>query len=252
MTKDKDFKRLVRRRMQKTDESYTTARSHLLRNDAPAVEGASTRDDGSAGPGTSPPDAASTPPGSDHDLPEGYESLAGMSDEAVRAKTGRDWPGWTRTLDGVGATSMAHRQIAAHLRGLELPAWWAQMVAVGYERIRGLRDVGQRRDGSYEISRSRTLPVPVAELYRAWRDESLRDRWLDRSGLEIRAATEDRSLRIALDDGTRVEVSFDARDEARSTVTVEHRKLPDREHADRAKAFWERRLEALKAFFNGS
>ena len=40
MTEHKSFKRLVRARMEKTGESYTTARARLLRADEPAVAAA--------------------------------------------------------------------------------------------------------------------------------------------------------------------------------------------------------------------
>ena len=88
MTIDKDLKRLVRARMTKTGESYTTARGQVLKKKikpAPKPE----------------PDLA---------------TLAGMSDSAVRAKTGRSWGGWVRALDRVGAAAMKHKDIATLLR----------------------------------------------------------------------------------------------------------------------------------------
>jgi len=36
-------------------------------------------------------------------LPDDYATIAGMSDEAVSAKTGRTWPEWVAVLDGIGA-----------------------------------------------------------------------------------------------------------------------------------------------------
>ena len=47
----------------------------------------------------------------------------------------------------------------------KVPGWWAQTVTVGYERIKGLRAVGQRRDGTFEANKSRTFAVPLARLY---------------------------------------------------------------------------------------
>ncbi len=70
MTSQKDLKRLVRSRMQKTGESYTTARLQLLRKRATSSKTA--------------PERAVRPQPLD-------VSKAGMSDEAVRAKTGKTW-----------------------------------------------------------------------------------------------------------------------------------------------------------------
>jgi len=44
----------------------------------------------------------------------------------------------------------------------------------------------------------------------------------------------------------RVNVTFLAKDESRSTVALEHRRLPDAREADRMKAYWRQRLAALK------
>lgn len=218
MVQNKDFKRLVRTRMAKTGESYTAARAHLLRHE----------------PEARPP------------LPPKYEALAGMSDDTVRARTGRDWPGWVRALDEAGAAGLPHRDIAHHLADEHaLTPWWSQMVTVGYERLRGLRDVGQRRGGAYEISKSKTVPVPVGTLYRAFADPESRSRWLDDPGLTIRNAHENRTLRMRLADETPVEATFVAKGEVRSTVTIQHRSLPDKESADRMRVVWSERLTAL-------
>src|SRR5262249_51166769 len=133
MPKQKDLKRLVRARMQKTGESYTAARRHIIRKAAPTfVEPA-----------------------------KSYAGLAGMSDVSVAKKTGRTWAEWVRLLDKAGAAHKSHREIVEVVSSSGMPDWWAQMVTVGYERIRGLRARGQRRDGSYEATKSRTFAVPI-------------------------------------------------------------------------------------------
>lgn len=215
MPKDKDVKRRVRARMEKTGESYTTARSHLL--------------------GKKP-----------LPIPENYLELAGMSDAAVAAKTGRTWPEWVRALDAIGAVAMEHREIARRVHEETGLDWWSQAVTVAYERIRGLREIGQRRGGGYEASRSRTFGVPVAELYRAFADGRRRRRWLD-AEVTIRRATPDRSVRMTWPDGTRVDVWLVEKGEARSAASVQHGRLPSKEAADAAKAYWGERLDSLKA-----
>ena len=40
---------------------------------------------------------------------------ARVSDEAVRAKTGKAWTEWFAVLDRAGAATLTHREIAAHL-----------------------------------------------------------------------------------------------------------------------------------------
>jgi hypothetical protein len=221
MPANKDFKRLVRGRMQKTGESYTAARSVLRKKPAPRSPAAKPAE----------PDLA---------------RLAGMSDAAVSARTGRTWAGWVEALDGAGAQQWPHRRIAECVhREFKIDDWWGQTVAVGYERIKGLREIGQRRDGTYEASRSRTLPVPVARLYRAFTDARIRNRWLPGVKLIIRKATPSKSVRITWEDETSVEVGLMPKGESRSAVQVSHRKLTHREDIARRKAYWGERLDAL-------
>ena len=53
------------------------------------------------------------------------------------------------------------------------------------------------------------------------------------------------------DDGSRVHVSFDARDEDRTTVSVQHERLADAGIAEATKLAWRERLVALKAYAEG-
>src|SRR6266550_4044322 len=153
MPKQKDLKRIVRSRMEKTGESYTAARLQVIKK-------------------------------KDAD----FAGLAGMSDASVRKATGKTWAEWVRVLDDAGSASKPHRQIARFVRMLGTPDWWSQTVTVGYERIRGLRDKGQRRGGGYEASKSRTFAVPVARLYAAFANARTRGRWL-KTPVDVRSAT---------------------------------------------------------------
>lgn len=220
MPTNKDFKRLVRGRMQKTGESYTTARSHLLKQK---------------------PAAAVDP------TPVDYAKLAGKSDATIKAKTGCTWERWVKALDYAQAHTWPHRVIAAYVhQKYKVPGWWAQTVTVGYERIKGLRAIGQRRDGSFEASKSKTFAVPLARLYRAFNDARTRARWLPGVDLTVRTATREKSMRITWSDRTSVEVGFSRRGTAKSQVQLAHGKLPDPAAAKRVKQFWAERLGALE------
>jgi len=215
MPKHKDLKRKVRSRMHKTGESYTTARMRLV-------------------------EKKQAPPAVDH------AALAGMSDDAVRARTGKGWSEWTAALDAVGAALKPHREIARHLHDVHgVPRWWSQMVTVGYERIRGLREMGQRRGGGYEASKSKTFAVPLTRLYRAFAAPRERARWLAGFDPVVRKATPEKTMRWAWQDGTSVELAFVAKGPAKSQVAIQHRKLAAKADAERMKELWAERLGAL-------
>jgi hypothetical protein len=220
MPTDKDFKRLVRGRMQKTGESYTAARAHLRKSPAAVVRTPIT--------------------------PAEYAKLAGRSDAILKERTGCTWERWVKALDREKAYTWPHRDIATHVREkYKIPGWWAQGVAVGYERIKGLRAVGQRRGGLFEAGKSKTFPVPVARLYDAFSDARKRRRWLPDVDLTIRTATREKSMRITWPDRTSVEVGFMSRGAGKSQVALVHTKLPDRAAVTGKKEYWAERLTEL-------
>ncbi len=226
MPKQKDLKRRVRERMRKTGESYTAARARLVAKRAPA------------GPDAGPP-------------PAEYAAIAEIRDEAVAAKTGHPWAHWVKVLDRAGAAGWPHREIAAHLRDAHgLSAWWSQSVTVGYERIRGLRARGQRRGGTFDVNKSKTLPVPVSTLYRAFQARG-RARWLEGGDLTIRTSTVDRSMRARWTDGTPVDLYFWPKGPAKSQVQLQHRGLPSRARADELRAHWTAQLARLADHVRG-
>lgn len=211
MPKNKDLKRLARSRMKKTGESYTAARAELIKK-------------------------------SKLDLAE----RAGVSDQVVTAKTGRSWEEWVRVLDTRGARSMVHADIAVYLNQEHgVPGWWAQTVTVGYERIRGLRDIGQRRSGEYEAGKSKTLPVPLSKLFHAFTVARVREKWLPGVKWTVRTAIPDKSIRVTWEDGTSVELYFLPKGPEKSLVVIQHRKLRTKAQAAKAKAYWRERLEGL-------
>jgi len=177
-------------------------------------------------------------------------SLAGTSDEAVQGATGRGWAEWVDLLDGMDAPSLEHREIARRLTEEHgVGGWWSQTVTVGYERIRGLRDVGQRRGGSYEVNRSVTVPAGAAELWATIRNEAVRPRWLPDLEVEESSATEGRSIRWKVADGTRVQAWFTSKGDAKSSVQFQHSGLPDAETAEAAREAWGARVAALRSLF---
>jgi hypothetical protein len=76
------------------------------------------------------------------------KKTTGISDNAVRTKTGKTWAEWFSVLDKTGAQKMKHSEIAEPLHAKHAcPPWWSQMVTVGYERARCLREKHQTATG---------------------------------------------------------------------------------------------------------
>ncbi|MEU4643658.1 hypothetical protein [Micromonospora sp. NPDC023814] len=242
MTRDKSFKTRVRARMDKTGESYTTARRQLVARSTAAE-----------------PEPAAAPPEQSKPAPGATSSGTAVqteriSDALLRERTGRGWDEWFVLLDAWDATGRTHTEIARWLVTThEVPGWWAQTLTVGYEQTRGLRAPGQRRGGGFSATGSRTVAVPVRQLFDAFADDALRRRWLPDAEVRVRTATAPRTFRADWGDGsTRLVVGFAAVGETKSRVSVQHEKLTGAEQAAELKAYWRDRLAALKHLLEGA
>jgi hypothetical protein len=168
------------------------------------------------------------------------------SDEAVKAKTGKVWAEWFKILDKAGAKKWPHKEIAAYLREEQkVPAWWSQMVSVGYEQERGIRQKFQKCDGEFSASGSRTMAVPMARAFAAWTDEKLRKLWLPDGKLKITTATPGKYVRGKW--GTsRLSVGFVGRGAAKTQVAVDHGKLASSRECAKMKSYWFAALNRLQ------
>ena len=215
MTQNKTLKRQVRARMSKTGERYTAARRQVLAK-APASEQPPT------------PPVAATP----------------AVDEPLHGPTTRTWSEWVALLDESGAARKPHTEIARWLSTEHgVPGWWTQDITVRYEKHIGRR-VTSQRGKTFSATGSRTVGVPVASAMAAWLDEGIRARWLTDVDLRLRSARTASSVRYKtarfdVNDGEgRIIVSFDPKGDAKTSIAMEHEKLPDAATAARWKAAW--------------
>ena len=183
-------------------------------------------------------------------MPAKQAQFAGVGDEAVRAKTGKGWREWFALLDKAGAQKMAHKDIAQYLYDThKVGGWWSQMITVGYEQAKGLREKHERADGHYDISVSRTLKVPIAKVFAAWQNEKERKKWLGKNGLVIRTTNANKSMRITwVDRKTSLELYFYSKGPAKSQLVVQHSKLLNANATAKMKTYWSKNLDRLKEF----
>lgn len=169
--------------------------------------------------------------------------------DAVRRATGRDRAEWFAALDAWGAPGRPYREIAAWLTGEhELSKWWAQKLVVEYEQERGLRAPGIRRDGTFEVSASKTVGVPVARLFDEFVDSRRRRRWLTDGKMSLQASEPNRSARFGWHDGSsRVTVTFTEKGPNKAAAVVTHQRIAQADEAQDTKERWRQRLVALKS-----
>lgn len=223
MTSNKSFKSGVRARMDKTGESYTAARAHLI-----------------SGPDPTPAAPADPPAGT------GAATIRErVSDARLAEATGRDYQAWFTLLDAWEATTRTHTEIAAWLvQEHDVNGWWAQTVTVAYEQERGLRVPGQKKDG-FATSVGKTVNVPVERLFAAFADTDLRSRWLP---VEVSERTSRPGKRFTADlpEDTRIAVTFQSKGETKSMAGIEHTRIGSAERTNEWKTDWRTWLADLK------
>ena len=222
MTKNESFKRRIRARMAKTGEKYVAARRVLIEQSADRGE-------------------------------RRWASEPDHSDEVIRERTGRGWDEWRELIDSWPGHTEGHAAIAAWLQKQhQIDGWWAQSITVAYEQARGMRAPGQRADGTYSVTASKTIGVPVETLFAAFHDEQMRDDWLGEFEFRVRTARPGKSITADWEDGsTRLSIGFTAKGGSKSQVALVHEKIVDPQHADDLKAFWRERMNLLKALLEG-
>jgi hypothetical protein len=224
MTRQKTFKSRVRSRMSKTGERYAAARSRLMAQSVPDSDEAA---------------AAAAPQAVEAEMP--------FADGTLRQATGRGWDEWLSVLDDWGATDRTHTETARWLmedQGVD--GWWAQSVTVGYERARGLRAKHQT-SGGFSIGATRTVGASAERVSTAFTEPALRAQWLGDAAVRERTSRPGRSARFDwLADGSRVVVDLAAKGPAKTTISVQHERLPDAASAEAMKSYWRDRLSNLK------
>jgi hypothetical protein len=252
MTQQKKLKRAIRARSRKTGESFTGARRHIVQaGRTPAQARAAT---------ATPAPAA----------PQGASKVRKRTGEAgLIKKTGHGYDHWFAVLDTFGAAAKGHTASAAHLaKGHGVPSWHCQMVAVAYERERGLRAMNQSCAGDFQVNVSKVVPASVAEVVDALRSPRRRTRWLESADpalvrpleaalsgprpreVKVRDAALAR-LRYPWDTGA-VEIAIMGKPNGRTSVVASMTKLAGPEEVETRRAQWRVALNGLKEYLGRS
>jgi hypothetical protein len=205
MTRQESFKRRVRDRMSKTGERYGAARRALIEK---------------------------------ADTGRGWVAEPGMSDEKVRAATGKGWDEWCDLIEAWPGHDDGHAAVAEHLHEVHgVPPWWTQMVTVGFERITGRRLPNQMMDGTFTASRSRTVEGDAEAFRSMLLDPDDRLDLFPGSETELRSRPGAKSVRIGIGPGVAL-FTIDPIGDGRVRLTVTHERLPTIDDLEEWRAYW--------------
>ncbi len=194
-----------------------------------------------------------------------------VSEEALRAKTGKSWAEWFEILDGWGASEKGHKLTARYLaESWGVSAWWAQSITVRHEQERGLRVLGQRSEGTFTVAVQRTMRATPEQAYDALTHPDVLSRWFTRSAQadlrvggrysnadgdqgEFLIMDRPQHLRFTWDNpehspNSLVEVVFTEKPDGRVTVRLEHSRIQTQAGYEDMKLGWTWAIDSLKSY----
>jgi hypothetical protein len=170
-----------------------------------------------------------------------------MTDAGIKAKTGHGWDYWFTALDKAGAAKLDHRAITVLLDKKFKPGpWWGQMIAVSYERARGIRAMNQNCSGDFSVNVSKVMPVDLDRLFKSVAEGHRT--WFPKGSFVESSQTKDKYFRGAWGkSGARLEINFYAKGPGKSQIVVQVNKLDGNEAVERERAAWRKAVAKLEA-----
>ncbi|MEI9994077.1 MAG: hypothetical protein WDM91_05755 [Rhizomicrobium sp.] len=169
-----------------------------------------------------------------------------MTDAGIAAKTGHGWDWWFAALDKAGAAKLDHKGITALLDKTFKPGpWWGQMIAVSYERARGIRAANQKCDGEFSVGVTKVLPVGLSELFAAATDPATRKTWFPPGAFEETSRTADKYWRGKWKTEARISVGFYAKGPDKAQIAFDIGKLAGPEAVEAERAIWRKALDTF-------
>ncbi|KRF05259.1 hypothetical protein ASH00_12775 [Arthrobacter sp. Soil782] len=165
---------------------------------------------------------------------------------SIERATERPWEEWVTLLSGAGGKDLSHKDIASkvyeELEGsMEQAGWWAQSVAVAYEHHIGRRLPGQRSDGTFQLSVSRSTALGVEGLMERWSEFASTHAAVQEllaeppriSGTDSRMTWRSKAV-----DGSAVLVTSEPKKDGTASIVATQAGLPSPEANDAARQVW--------------
>lgn len=197
-----------------------------------------------------------------------FRSEKQVDDATCKAETSKGMKQWFATMDAFGGPSKGRRDLGNHLyKDHNVDPWWSATLNVAYEAHHGLNEKDGRPKG-FTICATKSIKATADQCFAQFATAKALDSWLGpkhtltfRDGGELANADGNRALIKKLVPGktikliwqqaggandTPVEIKFPMAG-AKTTVTITHDRLPDRDAADGMRRAWGDALDRLKA-----
>lgn len=171
--------------------------------------------------------------------------------QSVERATNRTWEEWLHFMETIGARKLSHHEIATkvlkELDGkVENLGWWAQSVTVAYEQFIGRRIPGQRPDGTFQMSVSKSTKLGMQDLMDQWVDFAAGDdEVLALLAGEVRVSGTDKRItwRTKAHDGSDLRLTSEPKKDGTASIIAMQMGLQTEDLNNEAKAQWASILE---------
>ncbi len=173
-----------------------------------------------------------------------------QSIESIEKATGRSWKEWNKFFSDHSAKELDHKSIASlvhkELEGkIDSAGWWSQAITVAYEQYIGRREPGQKSDGTYEVSVSKTVEGTRDEVYASYAEKLSQTEQFNNltTDNERTSTTPVRSYwKCDFSDGSKIIWSFEQKNPGKVLLVAMHTGLASSESAVKWRDFWKEYL----------
>lgn len=187
-----------------------------------------------------------------------------MNTASIEKATGLSWTDWLEFFGSINASELSHHEIAVHAYdflaklpngpgmsshrpgGQTTTGWWSQNVTVAYEQHIGRRQPGQRKDGTYEVSVTKTIEGSLDDamnywLYKIADLDGFKDVVYEgQPGMSV--TNKWRHWRVGLADGSKVIASTMQKTPNKAQLAVANQKLTSPEAVELWRKYWKQFL----------
>lgn len=171
--------------------------------------------------------------------------------KAIERATRRTWDEWLQFMDNIDAKNLSHHAIASKLLEeldgkLENIGWWGQSITVAYEQYIGRSIPGQRPDGTFQTSVSKSTKLGMRALMDTWVTFAAGDQAvIDLIASEARVSGTDKRItwRSKGHDGSDIRVTSEPKKDGTASIIAVQMGLKTHELNMEAKAKWSVILE---------
>ena len=121
--------------------------------------------------------------------------------------------------------------------------WYGQMIAVSYERARGIRAMNQKCDGEFSVSVSKVMDVPLPRLFKA----ATAGGWFPKGGFQETSKTPGQILARQMEEAARSHSLSTPRARTRRRSPWTAASCPTKRAVEKERALWKKAIAKLEA-----